>query len=57
MPSAFWTYSSRWNSWAAAAWERMKPISTGSRGKIYWHSEFGDNDEKLPDDIDDKKHI
>ena len=37
--------------------ERMKPISTGSRGKIYWHSEFGDNDEKLPDDIDDKKHI
>ena len=20
-------------------------------GKIYWHSEFGDNDEELPDDI------
>ena len=26
-------------------------------GKIYWHSEFGDNDEKLPDDIDDEKYI
>src|SRR5438045_8067137 len=26
-------------------------------GKIYWHSEFGDNDEKLPDDIDDEKFI
>jgi hypothetical protein len=25
-------------------------------GKIYWHSEFGDNDEELPDDIDDKKY-
>jgi hypothetical protein len=26
-------------------------------GKIYWHSEFGDNDEELPDDIDDDKYI
>src|SRR5262244_2408870 len=26
-------------------------------GKIYWHSEFGDNDEELPDDIDDTKYI
>jgi hypothetical protein len=26
-------------------------------GKIYWHSEFGDNDEELPDDIDDEKYI
>jgi hypothetical protein len=26
-------------------------------GKIYWHSEFGDNDEELPDDIDDNKYI
>ena len=26
-------------------------------GKIYWHSEFGDNDEKLPDDIDNEKYI
>ena len=26
-------------------------------GKIYWHSEFGDNDEKLPNDIDDEKYI
>src|SRR5882724_1170414 len=26
-------------------------------GKIYWHSEFGENDEKLPDDIDNDKHI
>src|SRR5262249_35445269 len=26
-------------------------------GKIYWHSEFGDNDEESPDDIDDKKYI
>ena len=25
-------------------------------GKIYWHSEFGDNDEELPDDIDDEKY-
>ena len=25
--------------------------------KIYWHSEFGDNDEELPDDIDDEKYI
>ncbi len=24
-------------------------------GKIYWHSEFGENDEELPDDIDDEK--
>jgi hypothetical protein len=26
-------------------------------GKIYWHSEFGDTDEELPDDIDDEKYI
>jgi hypothetical protein len=26
-------------------------------GKIYWHSEFGDNDEELPDNIDDDKYI
>ena len=26
-------------------------------GKIYWHSEFGDNNEELPDDIDDEKYI
>src|SRR6516162_2541514 len=26
-------------------------------GKIYWHSEVGDNDEELPDDVDDKKYI
>jgi len=26
-------------------------------GKIYWHSVFGDNDEELPDDIDDEKYI
>ena len=25
-------------------------------GKIYWHSEVGDNDEELPDDIDDEKY-
>ena len=26
-------------------------------GKIYWHSEFGDNAEELPDNIDDEKYI
>jgi hypothetical protein len=26
-------------------------------GKIYWHSEFDDNDEELPGDIDDEKYI
>jgi len=26
-------------------------------GKIYWHSEFGDNEEELPNDIDDEKYI
>ena len=26
-------------------------------GKIYWHSEFGDNGEELPNDIDDEKYI
>jgi hypothetical protein len=26
-------------------------------GKIYWHSEFGDNDEELPHDIDNEKYI
>src|SRR6202035_6173434 len=26
-------------------------------GKIYWHAEFGDNDEELPNDIDDEKYI
>src|SRR6201985_2650238 len=25
--------------------------------KIYWHSEFGENDEELPEDIDDEKYI
>ena len=25
--------------------------------KIYWRSEFGDSDEELPDDIDDKRYI
>jgi len=32
----------------------MKPISTG---KIYWHSKVGDNDEELPDDIDEENYI
>jgi hypothetical protein len=26
-------------------------------GKIYWHSEFGDNEEQLPDDIEDEKYL
>src|ERR1700746_461386 len=26
-------------------------------GKIYWYSEFGENDEELPDDIDDEKCV
>ena len=26
-------------------------------GKTYWHSEIGDNEEELPDDIDDAKYI
>jgi hypothetical protein len=26
-------------------------------GKTYWHSEFGDNEEELPDDIDDERYI
>ena len=26
-------------------------------GKIYWHSQFGENDEELPDDIDGEKYI
>ncbi len=26
-------------------------------GKIYWHSELGDTDEKLPHDIDNQKYI
>ena len=26
-------------------------------GKIYWHSEFGDNEEELPNDVDDEKYI
>ncbi len=26
-------------------------------GKIVWHSEFGDNEEELPDDIDDERYI
>lgn len=26
-------------------------------GKIYWHSEYGDFDEELPDDLDDEKYI
>ena len=25
--------------------------------KIYWHSELGENDEELPDDIDNEKYI
>lgn len=27
------------------------------RGTIYWHSELGDNEEELPEDIDDEKYI
>ena len=26
-------------------------------GEIYWYSEFGDNEEELPEDIDDDKYI
>jgi hypothetical protein len=26
-------------------------------GKLYWQSEFGDNEEELPDDIDDEKYL
>src|SRR4051794_15771553 len=35
----------------------MKPISTGNRARSIGHSEFGYNDEELPDDIDDEKYI
>ena len=28
-----------------------------SSGKIYWYSAFGDNEEELPDDIDDEKYL
>src|ERR1700738_5163576 len=54
--SAFRTRSSRSNS-GTAAWARMKLISTGSRARFILHSEFGDNDEELPNDIDDEKYI
>jgi hypothetical protein len=26
-------------------------------GKIYWHSEYGDNEEELPEDLDNEKYI
>ncbi len=26
-------------------------------GKIYWYSEYGDNEEELPEDLDDDKYI
>lgn len=26
-------------------------------GEIYWHSEYGDNEESLPDDIDTEKYV
>jgi len=26
-------------------------------GVIYWHSDFGDNEEELPDDIDSEKYV
>ncbi len=26
-------------------------------GKIYWHSDFGDTEDELPEDIEDKKYI
>jgi len=26
-------------------------------GKVYWHSEFGDNFEELPDDIGDERYL
>ena len=35
----------------------MKPYLDRESGKIYWRSEFGDSDEELPDDIDDKRYI
>lgn len=28
-----------------------------SSGKIYWYSAFGDNEEELPDDLDDEKYL
>ena len=31
--------------------------SISSSARAYWHSEFGDNEEELPDDIDDEKYI
>jgi hypothetical protein len=40
----------------------LKPISTKAyldrqSGKIYWHSEFGEDDEESPDDIDDEIYV
>src|SRR3984893_14915622 len=32
-------------------------LSRRQSGKIYWHSEFGENDEEWPDDIDNEKYI
>jgi len=26
-------------------------------GEIFWHTEIGDNEEELPEDIDDEKYI
>ena len=40
---------------SARGYNILCPRTQGIR--LYWHSEFGDNDEELPNDIDDEKYI
>ena len=36
--------------------EHVAYLDTES-GKVYWYSEVGDNEEELPEDIDDEKYV
>ena len=55
--SALRTYSSRSDFVSSGGMGENGAYLDRRSGKIYWHSEFGENDEELPYDIDDKKYI
>jgi hypothetical protein len=57
MPISFWDLQLAFEFVSSGVMGENEAYLDRQSAKIYWHSEFRDNDEELPDDIDDEKYI
>ncbi len=57
MPVSFWDLQLAFEFVSSGGMGENEAYLDRQSGKIYWHSDFGDNDEELPSDIDDEKYI